>query len=207
VVDGISSTTAWCSWWRVSAGKASPTRARWKKIGKKTSQTRAKRSNPKTHTGSRRLIKIIRPRPAANSFYRQVSKNPNPWCTSSGRHLFHVIDLIDQKWPRLRPGVCRSEQAPANQRPGLAPVPIDQIDRGSWASGRPPGQQALGSSARLCGLGARGPTGHSWRARPIRPGPTQVSRPQRGGWAAGPAGRPMPPGPPFFLFLLPFFIY
>jgi hypothetical protein len=34
VVDGISSTTAWCLWWRVSAGRASPTRTRWKKKGK-----------------------------------------------------------------------------------------------------------------------------------------------------------------------------
>jgi hypothetical protein len=33
VVDGISSTTTWCLWWRVSAGRASPTRVRWKKIG------------------------------------------------------------------------------------------------------------------------------------------------------------------------------
>jgi hypothetical protein len=35
VVDGISSTTAWCLWWRVYAGRASPTRARWKKTGKR----------------------------------------------------------------------------------------------------------------------------------------------------------------------------
>jgi hypothetical protein len=42
VVDGISSTMAWCLWWRVHAGRASPTRARWKKIGKRTSQNRTK---------------------------------------------------------------------------------------------------------------------------------------------------------------------
>jgi hypothetical protein len=43
VVDGISSTTVWCLWWRVSTDRASPTRARWKKIdkkAKKSSQTR-----------------------------------------------------------------------------------------------------------------------------------------------------------------------
>jgi hypothetical protein len=33
VVDGISSTTAWCLWWRVSAGRTSPTHTRWKKKG------------------------------------------------------------------------------------------------------------------------------------------------------------------------------
>jgi hypothetical protein len=43
VVDGISSTTAWCLWWRVSTDRTSPTHARWKKIdkkAKKSSQTR-----------------------------------------------------------------------------------------------------------------------------------------------------------------------
>jgi hypothetical protein len=43
VVDGISSTTVWCLWWRVSASRASPTCARWKKIGKRSSQTRARK--------------------------------------------------------------------------------------------------------------------------------------------------------------------
>jgi hypothetical protein len=35
VVDAISSTTAWCLWWRVSAGRASSMRARWTKIDKR----------------------------------------------------------------------------------------------------------------------------------------------------------------------------
>jgi hypothetical protein len=35
VVDGISITTAWCLWWRVYVGRASPMRTRWKKIDKK----------------------------------------------------------------------------------------------------------------------------------------------------------------------------
>jgi hypothetical protein len=34
VVDGISNTTAWCLWWRVSAGRASPMRTWWKKKDK-----------------------------------------------------------------------------------------------------------------------------------------------------------------------------
>jgi hypothetical protein len=45
VVDGINSTTALCLWWRVSADRASPTRARWKKNRqRKLVKTRTKRS-------------------------------------------------------------------------------------------------------------------------------------------------------------------
>jgi hypothetical protein len=56
VVDGISSTTAWCLWWRVSAGRASPTRVRWKKKDKITSQTRArKRLDMRQRTALRRI--------------------------------------------------------------------------------------------------------------------------------------------------------
>jgi hypothetical protein len=66
VVDGISSTTAWCLWWRVSASRASPTRVRWKKIGKETSQTRKRNSKEQ----QRRLNKI---RSKTNSVCRPLA--------------------------------------------------------------------------------------------------------------------------------------
>jgi hypothetical protein len=69
VVDGISSTMAWCLWWRVYAGRALPTHARWKKIGKRLvklgleerQQTHGSWTNSSVRKGLRVLILLLYP--------------------------------------------------------------------------------------------------------------------------------------------------
>jgi hypothetical protein len=66
---------AWCLWWRESAGRALPTRARWKKIGKISSQTRAKRATEETATRRLGLNKnSIRPVGLASPFIGIASR-------------------------------------------------------------------------------------------------------------------------------------
>jgi hypothetical protein len=81
VVDEISSTTTWCLWWRVSTGRASPTRARWKKIGKITSQTRAKEELQETTDGGRRSIKNLHVRATSLSPFISVCRRAFQVCT------------------------------------------------------------------------------------------------------------------------------
>jgi hypothetical protein len=122
VVDGISHTTVWCLWWRVSAGRASPTRARWKRIGKRSSQTRARKDY-------RRDSSAV----AENNFRSLDPSGARPFIAGSRSDLTwrerHAVNNRSDRsaWDRLaserlvRSGLASDQRGlPARERPGPA---------------------------------------------------------------------------------------
>jgi hypothetical protein len=70
VVDGISSMTTWCVWWRVSTGRASPTHTRWTKIGKDLVKLGLEKTTYETTGDSEGWSKITPSRLSTWSFCR-----------------------------------------------------------------------------------------------------------------------------------------
>jgi hypothetical protein len=185
--------TVWCLWWRVFAGRASPTRMRWKKTGKITSQTRAKEELQETidAAGSRSKIAVIHEL-LLGPFYRHG-------VACSTRHdRSHRSNLVSD-WPlRFLPREGKLDRAPP---------PIDQIDRGAQPSGRcllaaeqgapnrPPARCLPGPGA-VTALGSAGPAC------------SRSELPRRAmAHAAGPLAGPCSPRLLFFLlFFLPFLL-
>jgi hypothetical protein len=99
VVDGISSTMAWCLWWRVYAGRASPTRARWKKIGKDLVKLEQEKATGET--ALRRLeLNQIHPHALVYSFYKthrdDLQGKAIALCVNSTLPSINLIDVSAQ---------------------------------------------------------------------------------------------------------------
>jgi hypothetical protein len=189
VVDGTSSTMAWCLWWRVYAGRALPTRMRWKKIGKKASQTRAKGYS----------IDIIaaatadqNPSTAAPTLLFIGVQDLLTQCFFRGVHV-RRIDRIDRQRPsrESRPSTWRGGLLACGSCRALPGIVITWVEeRSSWVS-------------MACGLAWPGPSA-AW-AQPAQPASQRPPSEQAGRAMVHVAGPLAGPCAPRLFFSLPFF--
>jgi hypothetical protein len=191
VVDGISCTTAWCLWWRVSAGRASPTHTRWKKIGKRASQTRAKGysiDNITTAMADQNL-----PAAAPTLLFIGV-QDLLARCFFRGVHA-RQIDRIDRQRPsrESRPSTWRGGLLACGSRRALPAIAIAWVEeRSSWASA-------------ACGLARPGPSA-AW-AQPAQPASQRPPNEQAGGAVVHAADPLAGPCAPRLFFFFAFFSF